>query len=402
MNVAMIPAGIKVLSVRELTQALKCVMEEAFPLVWVSGEISNLRQPASGHLYLTLKDGEAQVKGVMWRSAGRRLRFRPHDGLEVIVRGRLTVYELRGEYQLILEEIQPKGLGALELAFRQLREKLDGRGYFAAERKKPLPRFPRRIALVTSPAGAAVRDILEILGRRWSAVEVWIVPVPVQGDGAAQRIADAIGRLNRWTDIDVLIVGRGGGSMEDLWSFNEECVAEAIFRSRIPIISAVGHEVDVTIADLVADRRALTPSEAAEIVTPHRQEFLEWLESIESQLRVHLGRRLAVARARLAELASRPAFHRPLERLRDRERRLDECGSRLDRAARQRLEGDQEKMKALAAHLESLSPLNVLARGYSLTRTEAGLQVVREPGQVHAGDVLITDVQHGRIRSRVE
>jgi len=224
----------------------------------------------------------------------------------------------------------------------------------------------------------------------------------VQGDGAAERIADAIRRLNRWTDIDVLIVGRGGGSMEDLWSFNEECVAEAIFRSRIPIISAVGHEVDVTIADLVADRRALTPSEAAEIVTPHRQEFLEWLESIESQLRVHLGRRLAVARMRLEELARRPAFERPLERLRDGERRLDEWNSRLDRAARQRLQGGRERMTALAARLESLSPLNVLARGYSLTRTEAGLQVVRDAGQVHAGDVLITDVQHGRIRSRVE
>jgi exodeoxyribonuclease VII large subunit len=402
MNVAMIPAGVKVLSVRELTLALKCVMEEAFPLVWVSGEISNLRQPASGHLYFTLKDGEAQVKAVMWRSTGRRLRFRPHDGLEVIVRGRVTVYEPRGEYQLVLEEIQPKGLGALELAFRQLREKLERKGYFAAERKKPLPRFPRRIALVTSPAGAAVRDILEILGRRWSAVEVWILPVPVQGDGAAEQIADAIARLNRWTNIDVLIVGRGGGSMEDLWSFNEECVAEAIFRSRIPIISAVGHEVDVTIADLVADRRALTPSEAAEIVTPHRQEFLDWLESVESQLRVHLGRRLALARTRLEELGRRSAFRRPLDRLRERERRLDDSANRLNRAAGHRLQGAREQMKALAARLESLSPLNVLARGYSLTRTEQGLKVVRDPGQIHAGQILITDVQHGRIRSRVE
>jgi exodeoxyribonuclease VII large subunit len=402
MNVAMVPAGVQVLSVRELTQALKCVLEEAFPLVWVSGEISNLSRPASGHLYLTLKDSEAQVKAVMWRSTGRSLRFEPHDGLEVIVRGRVTVYPPRGEYQLVLEEIQPKGLGALELAFRQLKEKLSSKGYFSAERKKPLPRFPRRIALVTSPAGAAVRDILEILGRRWSAVEVWIVPVPVQGDGAAERIADAIRRLNRWTDIDVLIVGRGGGSMEDLWCFNEECLAEAIFRSRIPIVSAVGHEIDVTIADLVADRRALTPSEAAEIVTPHRQEFLEWLETIESQLRVHLGRRLTVARTRLEELARRQAFQRPLERLRDRERRLDESNGRLKRAARQRLQGARERMEALAARLESLSPLNVLARGYSLTRTESGLEVVRDPGQVQAGDLLITDVQHGRIRSRVE
>jgi exodeoxyribonuclease VII large subunit len=402
MNVAMVPTGVHVLSVKELTQALKCVMEEAFPLVWVSGEISNLSRPTSGHLYFTLKDGEAQVKAVMWRSTGQRLRFLPHDGLEVIVRGRVTVYPPRGEYQIVLEAIQPKGMGPLELAFRQLREKLGNKGYFSAERKKPLPRFPRRIALVTSPAGAAVRDILEILGRRWSTVEVWIVPVAVQGDGASEQIADAIGRLNRWTNIDVLIVGRGGGSMEDLWSFNEECVAEAIFRSRIPIISAVGHEVDVTIADLVADRRALTPSEAAEIVTPHRQEFLEWLESIQSQLRVHLDRRLMVARTRLEELGRRPAFQQPLARLRDRERRLDEWDSRLGRAAKQRLQSAQERMKALAARLESLSPLNVLARGYSLTRTEAGLQVVREPGQVQPGDMLITDVQHGRIRSRVE
>jgi exodeoxyribonuclease VII large subunit len=401
-----VPEGIKVCTVSELTQEVKGLLEDGFPSVWVEGEVSNLARPNSGHLYLTLKDAQSQLRAVIWRGIALRLRFEPRDGLEVIVRGRLTVYAPRGEYQLVIEELHPKGVGALELALRQLREKLFRLGYFDPGRKRPLPRFPRRAALVTSPTGAAVRDMLEIFGRRWSALEVWVCPVRVQGEGAAEEIARGIRLVNRVggpgpTPVDVLIVGRGGGSLEDLWAFNEECVARAIYESRIPVVSAVGHEVDVTIADLVADCRALTPSEAAERVAPDGAEVRAWLRELAGQLPALLGRRVELARGRLDELARRPAFRLPLERVRDQERRLDDWGERLGRAVKQRLVLARQGVEAVAARLETLSPLNVLGRGYSLTRTEAD-QVVRSPSQVRPGDRLVTQVQHGRIISRVE
>jgi exodeoxyribonuclease VII large subunit len=329
------------------------------------------------------------------------MRFDLRDGMQTVVRGRLTVYTPRGEYQLQVEEVQPKGIGPLELAFRQLKEKLSVQGYFDPRRKKRPPRVPRRIALVTSPTGSAVRDMLEILGRRWPAAEVWVCPVRVQGEGAAQEIADAVRRLNRFPDVDVMIVGRGGGSLEDLWPFNEEVVARAIFASEIPVVSGVGHEDDLTIADLVADVRALTPSEAAEKVTPDRAKVLEWLEDLEGRLRRRLLEQLEAARARLADLAGRRCFRAPLGRVRDEERRLDDWAERLGRAARQRVEAARRRLEAAAARLESLSPLNVLARGYSLTRTESGA-VVRGAGQVRPGDRLLTTVGDGVIISRVE
>jgi len=307
----------------------------------------------------------------------------------------------------LVEEVQPKGIGPLELAFRQLKEKLSLKGYFEPGRKKKLPRIPRRVAVVTSPTGSAVRDIIEVLGRRWPAVEVWVCPVPVQGEGAAAEIARAIGLLNRIgrraeTAIDVMIVGRGGGSLEDLWPFNEECLADAIYASRIPVVSGVGHEDDLTIADMVADCRALTPSEAAERVVPNRTEVLEWLAGLETRFRDKLLQRLDLARARLADLIGRACFRQPLDRIRQEERRLDEWGERLGRAVRQRLQQARQRLEAEAARLESLSPLNVLARGYSLTRKEEDLQVVRGPEQVRPGDRLVTRVQHGHVISRVE
>ncbi len=396
------PEGVKVLSISELTQEVKGLLEDGFSAVWVAGEVSNLARPSSGHVYLTLKDSGAQLRAVVFRGVAMRLRFELHDGLDVIARGRLSVYQPRGDYQLIIEELQPKGLGALELALRQLREKLFRLGYFAPERKKPLPHYPRRVALVTSPTGAAVRDMLEILGRRWPAAETWVCPVRVQGDGAAQEVAAALQLLNRLGQVDVIIVGRGGGSIEDLWAFNEECVAQAIYHSRIPVVSAVGHEIDLTIADLVADRRALTPSEAAELVTPNRWEIVESLRGLAGQLRAALWQRLELARGRLLDLAQRRAFRLPLERVRDGERRVDELGERLRRAMRLRLGRAREGLGAQAARLESLSPLNVLGRGYSLTRREADQVVVRQADQVRPGDRLVTHVQHGRIVSRVE
>jgi exodeoxyribonuclease VII large subunit len=401
MSPAAVPEGVKVRSVSELTAEIKGLLEEGFASVWVSGEVSNLARPGSGHLYLVLKDGQAQLRAVIWRGIALRMRFDPRDGLEVIVRGRLTVYPPRGDYQLVIEELHPKGIGARELALRQLCERLFGMGYFDPKRKKPLPRFPRRVALVTSPSGAAVRDMLEILGRRWRATEVWVCPVRVQGDGAAEEIAAAIRRVNRLGGVDVLIVGRGGGSTEDLWAFNEEVVAHAIYESRIPVVSAVGHEIDVTVADRVADRRALTPSEAAELVVPSRDELAEWLRGQEKRLRALLLGHLKQARRRWQELADRPAFRLPLERVRERERWLDELAGRMERAVRQRLARARQQVEAAAGRLETLSPLNVLARGYSLTRIESG-EVIRSSEQVRAGDRLITTVQHGRIVSRVE
>ena len=402
MNAPLVPEGTHVLSVGELTRQVKEAVEGGFVNVWVSGEVSNSKKHTSGHHYLTLKDSEARLDAIIYRGIGLRLKFDLRDGMEVIARGRLNVYVPQGKYQLVIEELHPKGIGALELAFQQLREKLFVRGYFEPKRKKKLPRFPRRVVLVTSPTGAAVRDMLEILGRRWPAAEVWVCPVPVQGDGAAEKIAEALGRLNRLHGIDVLIVGRGGGSLEDLWAFNEECVAHAVFTSRIPVVSGVGHETDLTIADLVADVRALTPSEAAERVVPNRAEVLEGLRGTGAQLRTLLTQKLQRARQRLADLARQRCLRLPLERVRDEERRLDDYAGRLERGLRQRLVLARQRVEAGAARLETLSPLNVLARGYSLTRKEADGAVLRSPDQVQPGDRLVTTVEHGRIVSRVE
>jgi exodeoxyribonuclease VII large subunit len=401
------PAGIVVLTVGELTRAIKGLLEEAHPNVWVEGEVSNLARPASGHVYLTLKDEESPLKAVCYRGVAMRMKFDLRDGMRVIVRGRLSVYAPRGEYQLLVEEIQPKGIGPLELAFRQLKEKLSVQGYFDPQRKKRLPPFPRRVVLVTSPTGSAVRDMLEILARRWPAVEVWVCPVRVQGEGASLEIAGAIGLLNRIamkgpSPIDVLIVGRGGGSLEDLWSFNEEIVATAIFQSRIPIVTGIGHEDDLTIADMVADQRALTPSEAAERVVPDRAEVAQGLGGLHSRLRSLLRRRLELARARLQQAADRPCFRSPLERIREHERRLDELGDRMQRALSRRLETARAQLESASGRLDGLSPLKVLGRGYSLTRRLDNLTVVRSPEQVAAGDWLVTQVHGGRIVSRVE
>ncbi|HEY7428654.1 MAG TPA: exodeoxyribonuclease VII large subunit, partial [Gemmataceae bacterium] len=359
-----------------------------------------------GHQYLTLKDEEAPLKAVLYRAIALRMRFDLRDGMRVIARGRLTLYMPRGEYQLLIEEIQPKGIGPLELAFRQLKEKLSLKGYFDPKRKQKLPRVPRRIVLVTSPSGSAVRDMLEILSRRWPAAEVWICPVHVQGEGAAAEVAEAIGALNRiaagGTAIDVLVVGRGGGSLEDLWTFNEECVAQAIFHSRIPIVTGIGHEDDLTIADMVADLRALTPSEAAEKVVPDRAAVLDWLTGLESRFRTDLRRRLDMARSRLVELARQPCLRRPLERIRQEEERLDDWNGRLQRAVQRRAEQLHEQLKGQAARLESLSPLNVLARGYSLTHKEGEAAMLHSAGQVQPGERLVTRLQHGEIISRVE
>jgi exodeoxyribonuclease VII large subunit len=397
-----VSTGVKIHTVSELTAEIKGVLEGGFSRLWVSGEITGFKRHTSGHCYLTLKDAGAVLSAVIWRDSTRRLQCEPRDGLEVLANGRLSVFPPHGKYQFVIDELQPKGVGAQELALRQLKQKLLQKGYFAPQRKRKLPKFPQRLCLITSPTGAAVRDILEILSRRWPALPVWICPVRVQGETAASEIAAALALVNKVGGADVIILGRGGGSSEDLAAFNDERVADAIFNSRIPVVSAVGHEIDVTIADLVADVRALTPSEAAELVVPDRTELLKRLAETNVRLRDLLWGRLQFARQRLSDLAQRRCFTQSLQRVRDLAQRLDDSEERLQRAVHGQLEKRHLKLQAVASHLESLSPLNVLGRGYSLTRRAADQQVVRYAGQVHRGDVVVTVLHHGQLTSRVE
>jgi exodeoxyribonuclease VII large subunit len=394
-----------VLTVSALTQQIQAALEGEFLSVWVSGEVSNLKRHGSGHTYFSLKDDGAVLGAVIWRSVGIRFRFEPRDGMQVIARGRISVYAPHGKYQLNVEEIHPKGVGALELALQQLRERLQAKGYFDPRRKTPLPAFVRSLAIVTSPSGAAIRDMLELLTRRWPVAAILVVPVRVQGEGAATEIAAAVRCLNRLhqagaLSLDAVIVGRGGGSLEDLWAFNDAAVADAIFESRIPVVSAVGHETDVTISDLVADHRALTPSHAITDLTPDRMALLAGLDDRRDQLRKGLVGRLVFARQRLAALTDRRAFRNPLDRIRDRERLLDDIDGRTSRAARAGLERARARLAAIAGQLESLSPLNVLARGYSLTRSPTG-HVIRDARNVQVGDELVTRLAAGELVSRV-
>lgn len=408
MSASFPPSGVRVLSVGDLTRSVKELLEEHHGDVWVEGEVSNLARPASGHQYLTLKDEDAPLKAVVYRGIALRLKFDLRDGMHIIARGRLTVYEPRGEYQLLIEELQPKGVGPLELAFRQLKEKLSLLGYFEPRRKRPLPRMPQRVALITSATGSAIRDMLEVFARRWPAVEAWVCPVRVQGDEAAPEIAAMIGLLNRVSGpgsvrpVDVLVLARGGGSLEDLWPFNEEIVAHAIFRSMVPVVTGIGHEDDLTIADLVADRRSLTPTEAAERLVPDRAEMLATLEDSAGRLRSLLARRLELARSRLEQLADRPCLRRPVENIRLRERRVDELAERMHRAMARSVERGRQRLQAAVGKLEGLSPLAVLSRGYSVTRRLEDLRVVQGTDEVGQGDWLVTRVCRARIISRVE
>jgi exodeoxyribonuclease VII large subunit len=393
----------RVLTVAQLTAQLKAVVEGQFADVWVAGEISNFSRPQSGHCYFTLKDDTAQLRAVVWRGSASKLKFDLGDGLEVICRGHLDVYPPRGSYQLVVEQIQPQGIGALELALRKLREKLAAEGLFDAARKRPLPAFPRRIGFVTSPTGAAIHDFLQVLNRRWRGVEVFVFPARVQGEGAAQEIVDGIRLANRMTPpLDVLVVGRGGGSLEDLWSFNEEAVVRAIAASKVPTVSAVGHEIDVTLADLAADVRALTPSEAAERVVPSAQDVGEQMRSLGTRLQNALKQRAASLRQRLDSLASRPALARPLDTLHNLSRQVDELTARLHASAALGL-GDKRSRLALATgKLETLSPLGVLARGYSVTFDADSGKVVTSAKQLRVGQRIESRFAEGSATSTVE
>ncbi|NIL97864.1 MAG: exodeoxyribonuclease VII large subunit [Planctomycetales bacterium] len=391
------------LTVTQLTRQIKDLLEGSFPSLWMVGEISDLSRPRSGHVYLTLKDDSSQIRAVLWRSTAQKLSVDLHDGLEVICQGGLDVYAPRGSYQLVIRRLLPKGVGALEQALRRLKEKLTREGLFDPAHKQPLPAFPRKIAVVTSPTGAAIHDFLQVVRRRYAGVQLLVVPVRVQGAGAAEEIAAGIRLVNRLkSKVDVMIVGRGGGSMEDLWCFNEEAVVRAIYKSQVPVVSAVGHEIDVTLADLAADVRALTPSEAAERVVPDTAELTGLLTHYQQRLLAGLRGRAATARSRVEALAASRVFRRPFDTVRDHQRRLDEWNQRAHRAIRTLADLAGRQTRAAAAQLESLSPLAVLGRGYSVTRRLHDGKLIRDAKKLTTGEQIVTRFQHGETVSRVE
>ncbi len=391
------------MSVSQLTLRIKAAIDERFSSVWVSGEVSNCRQQRSGHIYLALKDEAAVLPAVVWKSTAERMRFELKDGQEVICHGGIDVYPPHGKYQLVIRKVEPVGQGALQLAFRQLHDRLHAEGLFDAEHKQPLPAFPRRIAFVTSPTGAAIRDFLNIARRRWRGVEILVIPARVQGDLAAGEVAAGIATANRLPQRpDVIVVGRGGGSLEDLWCFNEEIVVRAIHASEIPVISAVGHEIDITLSDLVADVRAPTPSAAAELAVPDEQEIRGRLRHHEARMRNLLHHRVVQMRQRVDAIGSHRVFRRPFGWLRELSQQLDEIEQRSATAIERQLSATRQQLLTGAAQLESLSPLAVLRRGYSLTQRAADGHALREAGDVAVGDQIRTRLFRGELVSRVE
>ena len=434
-----------IFTVSRLNQTVRLLLEQEMGQVWISGEISNFTQPASGHWYFTLKDDSAQVRCAMFRNSNRRVTFRPQHGQQVLVRANITLYEPRGDYQIIVESMQPAGEGLLQQRYEQLKQRLAAEGLFDQSLKKPLPSPARQVGVITSKTGAALHDVLHVLQRRDPSLPVVIYPTAVQGDDAPGQIVRAIELANRRDECDVLIVGRGGGSLEDLWSFNDERVARAIFASRIPIVSAVGHETDVTIADFVADLRAPTPSAAAEIVSRNQLELLRQIQSQQQRLEmamdyflasnnqrftrlqhrlqqqhpqlrlarqqtelVRLKQRLDTAidarlrRASLHQqrLSQRLSQHMPLPRIHRLQTRLQQHEYRLSQALSARLGASRERFGTLAAHLEAVSPLATLARGYSVTQAADG-KLLKQTRQVQAGDKLTTRLADGIVESQV-
>ena len=392
----------RVWTVTELTRSIKSILEKSFPEVWVEGEVSNLRIPSSGHMYFTLKDEGAELHAVMFRGLNQYLKFKMEDGLMVVALGTISVYQRRGEYQLVAEKLEPRGLGALQLAFEQLKKKLQEEGLFDEAHKKPIPFLPTRIGVITSPTGAAIRDIINVVQRRFSNVEILLNPVRVQGEGAAGEIALAIDELNEMGEVEVMIVGRGGGSLEDLWAFNEEVVARAIYGSRIPIISAVGHEIDYTIADFVADLRAPTPSAAAELVIVSKEELVNKIEVIQSRMKSGILNTLALFKNRLVAVKESYAFRRPKETIQQYQQRVDDLAKNLATTMSHLLELSRERVARVAGKLESLSPLGILSRGYSISLKLPERAIIKQADALKAGDEIETMVKEGSFLSRVE
>lgn len=389
-----------ILTVTQLTIQLKNALERNFSSVWIEGEISNLHAPQSGHIYCTLKDQNSQIKAVLYRSSQRFLKFSLEHGMQVICRGRVDVYEPRGEYQLVIEYIEPKGVGALQQAYEELKVRLEKEGLFNREHKKPLPMLPRSIGLITSPAGAAIRDILRVIRRRHPSMALLLYPVPVQGESAGPEIINALEYFNRNRTVDVLIVGRGGGSLEDLWAFNEERVARAIYASSIPVISAVGHETDYTISDFVADLRAPTPSAAAEMVAKSEEHFRELLNSCSNAITRCVLQKIE----RLRGMARDETRHLgdPNRKIKQYLQRVDELLNRLESAVAHCIRRDRAMLGSLASSLEHLNPLGILSRGYSITKKLPEEVIIKKATELKPGDIIQTKLQFGEIISRVD
>ncbi|MEO5864146.1 MAG: exodeoxyribonuclease VII large subunit [Nitrospiraceae bacterium] len=432
------------LTVSELTGLLRTSIEEQFSDIWLEGELSNLRAPGSGHVYCTLKDKTSQIRAVLFRSSAMRLRFALQEGMQVIVRGRLTVYEPRGEYQIVLDTVEPKGIGALQLAFEQLKERLAAEGLFDQDRKKSIPEFPRTVGVVTSLTGAAIRDILAVLRRRWPTLHILIAPVHVQGESAGRQIAEALNALNDLSFVDVIIVGRGGGSLEDLWSFNEEIVVRAIAASHVPVVSAVGHEIDVTLADFVADLRAPTPSAAAEAVVPVLAEIVERLRELKvrlgqvmlrhcaferqrleagirgvtdvrfrlqeaaqraddmvDQLREMIQQLLTVGRERVHEVQRDLSGLNPILAIKQGLATVPQFSKRLEGQMGAVLAQHRHRIHAALAQLNTLSPLAILGRGYSILQTVPAGQILHRANDVEVGQEVVAQLASGRLSCMV-
>ncbi len=389
-----------VVSVSDLVNAFKEVVETALPPCTVEGEISNCRRSPAGHWYLTLKDEQSEIGAVIWRSAAQKIRFDPRDGMKCLATGSLQVYVAKGTCQFVISRLMPQGIGELELAFRQLRDKLSAEGMFEESRKRAIPQIPRRIALVTSPSSAAVRDMIQVITRRWPPARIVVVPVRVQGEGAAEEIAKALKLVHRIPDVDVVITGRGGGSLEDLWCFNTEIVARAVAACQIPVIAAVGHEIDVSIADLVADRRALTPSEAGELVVPSARDLNDSLIHTAHRMRQTLRDRLDRARLRLSTIEARSVIQRPMSLVDQKRLDCESLSERAVKAVRLMTERKGRDLSEFAASLQALSPLKVLSRGYSLTQKSDGT-LLRSATSVAPGEMLTTRLASGLVRSSV-
>lgn len=400
---ALAESGRQLLTVRELTRYVKDLLDED-PLlrsVWVQGEISNFKWHHSGHIYFTLKDEVAQVKVVMFRSYANRLRFRPENGMQVIVQGNVTVFERDGVYQLYAAAMEPYGLGALHLEFEQLKRRLAAEGLFDEALKRPIPRLPRAVGLVTAPTGAAIRDMITVARRRFPGMRLVLAPALVQGPDAPESLIRALGLVARVPEVDVVIIGRGGGSLEDLWAFNDERLARAIRACPVPVVSAVGHETDYTIADFAADLRAPTPSAAAELVVPSRSELLGVVDGLRIRLSTAARRLVERRRIRLRALTERPVLQRPQGRVLQDRQRLDGLVRRLEYLGGSLLAARRRELGGLAGRLEALSPLAVLARGYAIARTEEG-RVVKDAAQLQVGDRLDVLFHRGSVRCQVE
>ena len=389
-------------TVSEITRRIKGLLETSLPTVWVQGEISNFTWHSSGHLYFTLKDEYSQLRCVMWRERSQRLFFTPQNGMKVLAQGDITVYERAGQYQLTVRQLQPAGIGELELAFEQLKERLRAEGLFDERHKRSLPEFPQTIGVVTSPTGAAIRDIAQIIGRRAPWVQVILRPTLVQGEGAAADIAQAIDEFNQYGKVDLLIVGRGGGSLEELWAFNEEMVARAIYRSRIPVISAVGHEVDFTIADFVADRRAPTPSAAAELAVRDRAELQKLVRLLQQQAADGVLRKIKDAQTKVDALVSSYAIRRFEDSLEQQLQRVDELSGALIRGLDHIVVGKIGSFREVAGKLDVLSPLSAFQRGFCICQRLPEMTVVKESTALRVADMVKLRFKTGSAFCEVE